>query len=140
MHKKAAIRKQIEGWRGKQFTEDDANVFDVASILGKSCMLTITDNESSGTIYSNITSIGQLPKGAAQVKSELPLRYYAPDDVSCFNDLPEWIREKINNQVKPQVSSDPSNGYSDDSQPPTDSYENDAPSDDTLITDEDIPF
>ena len=98
MHKKAALRKVLESWRGKEFTEDEASAFDVSKILAASCMLTVTEKESGGTIYSNITGVSAMPKGSAIVRPELPLRYYAPDDTACFEALPEWLRDKITTQ------------------------------------------
>jgi len=139
MHKKASLRKQLEGWRGKEFTEDEAGSFDVASILGKPCMLTVTEKESGGNIYSNITGVSQMPKGSAKVTAEFPLRYYAPDDQACFESLPEWLRDKITNQIKPEMvnQSKQTTDYDPD-QPPVDSYENDYANPE--ITDGDIPF
>ena len=131
MHKKAALRKGLEGWRGKTFTEDEASTFDVATILGKACMLTVTESESGGNIYSNISGMSSLPKGSASVKAELPLRYYAPDDMTCFESLPEWIRDKIKAQ-KLNRSEQPPADF--DQSVPTDAYN------DAFITDDDIPF
>ena len=131
MHKKAALRKGLESWSGKTFTEDEASAFDVATILGKACMLTVTESESGGNIYSNISGMSSLPKGSASVKAELPLRYYAPDDMTCFESLPEWIRDKIKAQ-KLNRSEQPPADF--DQSVPTDAYN------DAFFTDDDIPF
>jgi hypothetical protein len=132
MGSKANIRKHLEGWRGKQFTDDEAASFDVASILGKCCMLSVVEKTTDKGTYSNIASMSKLPKGLPEVKAENPLYYYAPDDVSCFESLPQWMRDKIDNQIKlPEKATDPD--YDPDG-PPASAYDN------TLITDDDIPF
>ena len=132
MSEKANIRKHLEGWRGKQFTDNEAKSFDVGSILGKCCMLSVVEKTTDKGTYSNIASMSALPRGMQQVKAESPLYYYAPDDVSCFESLPQWLREKIEAQIKmPEKTKNPN--YDPD-QPPVSAYE------DQGITDDDIPF
>ena len=101
MHEKARVRKILESWRGRAFTDDEAAVFDVATVLGKPCMLGIVEKDSKGKTYSNISSVGPMPKGIPAPKAEGKLIYYAPDDVSQFDFLPQWIKEKLEGQVKP---------------------------------------
>jgi hypothetical protein len=122
MHEKANLRKSLEGWRGRKFTDEEAEKFDVASVLGKPCMLSVVENEASnGKIYSNIAGIGGLPKGITAPKPENDLIYYAADYRDQFNKLPEWLRKKIDSQLeKPEVVSDAN--------------------DSVYITDDDIPF
>lgn len=121
MHEKANLRKSLEGWRGRKFTDEEAERFDVASILGKPCMLSVIQNEKNGKIYSNIAGISSLPKGIAAPKPESDLLYYADDYRDHFNKLPEWLRKKIDSQLeKPEVVNDAYAG--------------------TEITDDDIPF
>jgi hypothetical protein len=103
MHEKATLRKRLEGWRGRKFTDEEASNFDVSTILGKPCMLSVIENEKGGKIYSNIDGIGQLPKGVPAPSAENKLLYYADEDRSQFDELPEWIRTKIENRVRPKV-------------------------------------
>ena len=102
MNEKATLRKHLEGWRGKGFSDDEAASFDVSSILGKACMLSVVESESGGKTYSNIAGIGKLPKGMTAPEAENPLLYYdegsSDDD---FDALPKWLREKIENQIRP---------------------------------------
>ena len=107
-------------------------------------MLSVTEAESGGNIYSNIGSISGLPKGSNVPKAELPLRYYAPDNLDCFESLPEWLRDKITNQIKPESRQsvvkavpDEDGRYAFDEMPPVEAYENQHGE---FITDDDIPF
>ena len=74
--------------------------FDVSSILGKGCMLSVIEKDSGGKTYSNIASIGALPKRVTAPPAENPLLYFAPGEEDCLEKLPEWIQDKIRNQVK----------------------------------------
>jgi hypothetical protein len=139
MHKKANLRKQLAAWRGKAFTDEEADAFDVSKILGKSCMLSVTENESGGVVYSNISSFSALPKGSKLVQPELPLRYYAPDDTACFETLPEWIKEKIKGQLSSKPPTPPSANQAGDEwdqQAPIEAYEN---VHGLMVSDNDLP-
>lgn len=101
MSEKATLRKHLEGWRSKKFTDAEAEDFDVSAILGKACMLSVVETESDGKTYSNIANIGAVPKGLPPMQAENPLLYYAADDEKQFNKLPEWLQKKIGEQLKP---------------------------------------
>lgn len=131
MHEKATLRARLEGWRGRKFTDDEAANFDVSTILGKPCMLTVIENVVGDKVYTNIASISPLPKGVSAPTNENDLLYYAEDDTQQFKLLPEWIQEKINNQVKIKVES-ATGVYA--GRPDKYDYS------DVGITDDDIPF
>jgi len=102
MNEKAALRKHLEGWRGKAFTDDEAGKFDVSALLGKACMLSVVESEHGGKTYSNISGIGKLPRGMDAPEAENPLLYFDNDSSRADLDkLPKWLREKIENQITP---------------------------------------
>ena len=108
MNGKATLRKHLESWRGRSFTDEEAAQFDVSAILGKACMLSVVHSESGGKTYANIASIGAMPKGVPIPKAENPLLYY--DDNSPAVDLdklPKWLQDKINGQLTGQTKEDP---------------------------------
>jgi hypothetical protein len=58
MHERATLRKDLKGWRGgKDFTAEELAAFDLESILGASCRVTIQHNERAGNVYANVTSV-----------------------------------------------------------------------------------
>jgi hypothetical protein len=122
MHEKANLRKQLEGWRGRKFTDEEAENFDVSSILGKPCMISVVETVKGDKVYSNISSIGSLPKGVPAPKAENELLYYAEDDKTSYSSLPEWLRKKIDSQLvnRPETSTTNYHGLE--------------------VTDDDIPF
>lgn len=101
MNEKATLRKHLEGWRGKGFTDAEAAAFDISKLLGQACMLSVIEADSGGKTYSNIQNIGKLPKGIPAPSAENPLLYYAGDDERDFSSLPPWLQEKINGQIRP---------------------------------------
>lgn len=100
MNEKATLRKHLESWRGRSFTDEEAAQFDVSAILGKACMLSVVHSESGGKTYANIASIGAMPKGVAIPKAENPLLYYDENSpAAALDKLPKWLQDKINGQI-----------------------------------------
>jgi hypothetical protein len=134
MNEKATLRHHLESWRGKQFSDEQAEAFDVSAILGKPCMLTVMQTQKDGKTYANIAGIGPLPKGINSksiIVEGAPLLYAQPDNTSTYQILPEWLRKKIDSQImteKPPESAGET--------PDLNSWDDDG----VGITDSDIPF
>ena len=107
MSAKANLRKFLEGWRGKKFTEAEASTFDIGSVLGKACLLNIQESTKGDKTYSNIVSAAPIMKGMEPPKAELPLLLYYPGKEDQFSQLPEWIRKKIQEQVPEPEAEEP---------------------------------
>jgi len=65
LHEKAGLRKVLESWRGRQFTEEELQGFDVETVIDKPCLVNIIHQNKAGSIYANVTSVMRLPKGMA---------------------------------------------------------------------------
>ncbi len=65
MSEKAALRKNLESWRGQPFTDKDFGQggFDIKAIIGKACLLTIVHTNKGDKNYANIASISRIMKG-----------------------------------------------------------------------------
>lgn len=65
MSEKAALRKDLEAWRGAPFGEKDFGEggFDIQKIIGKPCLLTIVHTIKGEKTYANIKGIAGLMKG-----------------------------------------------------------------------------
>lgn len=116
MNEKATLRKHLEGWRGKAFDDASAASFDVSAIAGKACMLSVIESESGGKTYSNIASIGAIPKGIPSPAPENDVLVYVDDNPKVFNQLPKWLQEKIEGQLTP-AKPQPSESHASDSDP-----------------------
>lgn len=102
MSEKATLRKILESWRNKAFTEADFvgdNRFNIKNIIGKPCMLSIVHSAKDGTTYSNISSVASIPKGMSlptPVNSPIYLSLEsALFDNAVFDGLSDKIRETI---------------------------------------------
>src|SRR3990167_7985263 len=98
MHEKANLRKFLEGWRGKGFTEEEAKSFDVTKLLGKECMLSIIHKTSKqGRDYAVISSCSSIPKGITvdpQINPSFEFTF-EEFDLATFDRLPDWLKDKI---------------------------------------------
>ena len=66
LHEKASLRKMLESWRGRAFTEEELQGFGLSAVLGKSCLLsTITKTKQNGYDYAKIIRGIPPPKGNA---------------------------------------------------------------------------
>ncbi len=102
MNEKATLRKQLEGWRGKAFSDDEAAAFDVSKLLGQAAMLNVIEKDVNGKVYSNIAGLSKLPRGMTAPEAENPLLYFDAESSSADLDaLPKWLREKIEGQIRP---------------------------------------
>jgi hypothetical protein len=112
LHEKAALRGDLEAWRGRAFTADELKGFDVAALLGKACQLSVVHDEKNGKTYANIKSLAGWPKGLERPNPEQPLLIYDDDHSNAYDDLPEWLRKKVDEQVVDQPRH--VGGYADD--------------------------
>jgi hypothetical protein len=70
LHEKSALRKDLEAWRGKAFTPTELEGFDVETIIGVGCMVSIVHATKDGITYANVAAVMKLGKGmhAPQVR------------------------------------------------------------------------
>ncbi len=101
LNEKAALYKHLVAWRSRDFTENeldtDGDGFDIESMLGKPCMLTVIEKDGDNGTYNRIENIAALPKGVPAPTTEQELLAYDIDerDEEVFAKLPEWIQDKI---------------------------------------------
>lgn len=97
LHKKAQLYNDLVAWRGVDFTDEELNGFDIFSILGVNCLLTITHGEKDKKVYANIASVAKLMKDMDSLKSENGLvRYYMPEDQQVIPEsVPDWLVDII---------------------------------------------
>lgn len=100
LHKKAGLRKDMESWRGKKFTEEElAEGFDLKKLLGVPCQIQVLHFKSDeGKIYANISAI--IKSSAGRIIPENPITFFSFEDgLDIPKSTPEWI-EKIIKQAK----------------------------------------
>lgn len=93
--KNAVLRKHLESWRAKAFTDDEFDAFDITKLVGQPAMLTLTEGEK----YVNITGVSLPPKGTPlkALVNEKKKLILTPEefDVKVFESLHEKMRETI---------------------------------------------
>lgn len=94
---KANLRKDLEAWRSKPFSDEEARGFDLTKLVGKTCMLTVIHKESNGNTYANISSIAPLHKSltAPDQFNESLIYDINMGKEGTFEKLPEFQRAKI---------------------------------------------
>jgi hypothetical protein len=97
LNEKANLRKDLQTWRGRVFTDAELDGFDIKNLLGKSCMIQIIHTKKGEKTYANISAIMPLMKGAAPITPENPLKFYSIEDDRDVipADTPQWIIDII---------------------------------------------
>ena len=92
LSKKANLRKDLSAWRGRDFTPEELQHFELKSILGKGCQLVVEQGETG---RSNVTGVVGLPKGVKVDNAINPLVEYSIEDGKneVFEKLPEWLQK-----------------------------------------------
>ena len=98
---KATLRKDLQGWRGREFTSEELRGFELKNILGHWSMLTIAKAlGQNGKEYTNIMSVN--PVHASLKKAGLPAEFnkaaiFSLDDpdMEMFETFSKFIKEKI---------------------------------------------
>ena len=97
LHEKSSLRKDLQAWRNKAFTEDELNGFNLLNILNKACQLQIIKEEKNGNTYNNIVAIMALPKGT-QITGLNETYYFDIENKETWTNwkkIPQWIRDTI---------------------------------------------
>lgn len=93
---KSNLRKDLQSWRGRVFTEQELQGFDLKSILGVNCMLQVIHKESDGAKFANISAVLPLYKGIPSVVPENPIQFFAMEEGMDIPEYtPQWIKEII---------------------------------------------
>ena len=97
LHERSALRKVLVSWRGREFTADELEGFDLTKLIGAPCLIQIVHSETDKGTYANISSIMAMPKGMPKpVGQAIPIVFDIDEaDVEDLDALPEWIAERV---------------------------------------------
>jgi hypothetical protein len=94
LHEKANLRRELETWRGKKFTSEELEGFDLEKLLAVNCQLQVIHNvKDGGECYANVQAIVPAPKGV--IKLAIPHDYIRMCD-----------RDKVRNGQEPEITDD----------------------------------
>jgi len=79
LHERSALRKDLESWRGKKFTEAElSDGFDLEKLVGVNAQIAVTQTISDdGRSFANVSSVVPPVKGAPRL---VPLAYVRAKD------------------------------------------------------------
>ena len=124
----ATLRKDLQTWRGKEFTEIEKKGFEVKNVLGAWAMISVIKAMgNNGKEYTNIAAIMSVPPaikkaGMPKGHNELKLFEIAEPDMALFDSFSSGLKEKIQKSPEwqarggksaPAPSKAPSSGFDD---------------------------
>lgn len=101
LHEKSALYKDLRSWRGKEFTQEELDAFDLKNIIGAPCLLNIVHKKKGDNVYANIASIMALPKGMERPKLTREPLIFDMDEATeeDVGKLPEWLQRKVKDSL-----------------------------------------
>jgi len=125
---KATLRKDLQTWRGREFTEDELRGFELKNVLGAWAMVSVIKAAgSNGKDYTNIAAIMSVPPaikkaGMPQGHNDLKLFSIDEPDMTLFDSFSNGLKEKIQKSPEwqarggtsaPAPAKAPSSGFDD---------------------------
>lgn len=90
---KATLRKHLEAWRGRKFTEEELKGFDLKNVLGKACQIQVLHSDDGA--YANVAAIMALPKGMTSPAPHHPLINFSLDEGEFSEGVYDSLTEKL---------------------------------------------
>lgn len=125
-YENSALRKMLQSWRNKPWTNKEAEGFDLKNILGHWAMVAVVHRVSgnNGKTYANVNDLTPVPNMIRQAGlpsgfNETKIFDLSNPDWELYESLPEWKQKKIamspeyqeaRSGKKPQT---PSSGFED---------------------------
>ena len=98
---KATLRKDLQTWRGKEFTAEELRGFELKNVLGVWAMVSVIKAMgNNGKEYTNIAAIMPVPPAIKKVGMPEPhndLKMFSIDepDMTLFDSFSDGLKEKI---------------------------------------------
>ena len=104
---KSNLRKFIETWNSKSYSDEEFMEFDLFEQIGKPCQLNVVLNETKE--YANVDNLMPIPKGFPAPTTTTEFIRWDMDawDDAVFEKIPEWIQEKIKKSTQYQKNHAP---------------------------------
>ena len=105
LNEKSSLRKDLQSWRGKPFTQEELNGFDVSKVIGSNCLISVLHSDRAGAIYADISGISALPRQMASVRPENQPLYFnlieaidlakktGNTEINWPSELPPWVQK-----------------------------------------------
>lgn len=96
LHEKAQLRKDLESWRGRAFSERELEGFDILALLGANCMIQVIHKKKDDKTYANVANIVSLPRVMEKKECENPHKWFSFEEgMDIPENTPQWIIDII---------------------------------------------
>ena len=104
---KSNLRKFVESWNGKSYSDEEFMEFDLFDQVGKACQLNVVLNETKE--YANVDNLMPILRGFPAPTTTTELIKWDMDawNDQVFAELPEWIQDKIKKSTQYQKNHAP---------------------------------
>jgi hypothetical protein len=94
---KATLRKDLEAWRNRKFTEAELAAFSLENVLNAPCQLQIGHTQKGDKTYASVNSIMAIAKGTPVPELVNPaVKFDIQEfDHDIFNSLTSYVQKKI---------------------------------------------
>lgn len=91
------LRQDLAAWRGRDFTPQELEAFDLRNIVGAPCLINVVHRTNGTKTYANVQSIMAMPKGMPiPMATEKHVIYDIDSDpVEMVDSLPKFLGEQI---------------------------------------------
>lgn len=100
LHEKAALRKELASWRGRDFTPEELRGFDLRNILGAVAFISVVETTKGDRTYANIASIMKAPKGMQAPQGSEPLLYWSMSEAKPAWEVFAQLHPKLQAQIE----------------------------------------
>lgn len=95
LNENAQLRKDLQTWRGKRFTDEELEGFDLGKILGAYCQMQIVHAEGgNGKTYANVDAIMSTKEKPEPINPDVQFDINKPD-MEVFEGFGERLKEII---------------------------------------------
>ena len=98
---KATLRKDLQTWRGREFSPDELRGFELKNVLGAWAMISVIKTTgNNGKEYTNIAAIMQVPPqvkkaGLPEGHNKLGIFSIEEPDMEIFETFTDGLKQKI---------------------------------------------
>jgi hypothetical protein len=93
LHEKSKLRADLEAWRGKKFTKEELDGFDLGKVLNSWCMIQVVHDESGK--YANVNAIMAYKGKKPDPINENVVFDIDEPDMTVFEALSDNMKAKI---------------------------------------------
>lgn len=98
IHEKATLGQLLTSWRGKPFSQEERDNFDLFDIINANCLLGIVHNKAGDDVYANVGTVVKLMKGMIIKLPENPILRYSIEDNGLV--IPEGVYDWVKDIIK----------------------------------------